>query len=95
MTEIEWLVRALVVGLGGWRLAHMLVEEAGPYDVFERIRQRAGVVPGEIEGFWGLLLACIYCTSVWTASGLWLAWEIHPALAAIPAAWAIAVLPSR
>ena len=51
----------IVASLGVWRLAHMLKYEAGPWDVFIRIRERLG------NGFLGKLMDCIWCSSVWLA----------------------------
>lgn len=95
MSDFEWLLRAVTAGLGGWRLALMLVVEDGPWDVFRRLRERAGIRPGEIDGFAALLLACLWCTSVWTATALFLLAEVHFALAALPAAWAVALIADR
>lgn len=75
----------------------MLSYEAGPWDVFERLRRAAGIPdgPGEIVGFLPLLLSCIWCLSVWMATAMWLAWEVHPAIPALVAAWAVAILVER
>ena len=48
--------------LGVWRVTHMLNAEDGPGRIFVRIRKLAG------NGFWGSLLDCFYCLSVWTAA---------------------------
>jgi Protein of unknown function (DUF1360) len=51
----------LLGSLGVWRLTHLLVVEDGPWRVAVRLRQSAGV------GFFGDLLACFYCLSLWIA----------------------------
>jgi len=52
----------LVVGiLVVWRLAHLLYAENGPWDSMVRLRSAAGA------GFWGGLLDCFYCLSLWMA----------------------------
>jgi hypothetical protein len=48
--------------LSVWRVTHLLYGEDGPWDLFVRLRQQAG------EGFWGQLLDCFYCLSVWIAA---------------------------
>jgi hypothetical protein len=48
--------------LSVWRVTHLLYAEDGPWDLFVRLRQHAG------EGFWGKLLDCFYCLSVWIAA---------------------------
>jgi hypothetical protein len=53
-----WLVLAT---LGVWRVTHLLQAEDGPGDVCVRLRQWAS------NGFWGKLLDCFYCLSIWVA----------------------------
>jgi len=45
-----------------WRSTHLLNAEDGPWEVVVRLRRGAG------EGFWGQLLDCFYCLSVWIAA---------------------------
>ncbi len=55
-------VYVLLAGaLGVWRLTHLLWGEDGPWDLLARLRRRAG------DGFWGNLLDCFFCCSVWVA----------------------------
>lgn len=54
--------QGLVLGiLAVWRITHLLAEEDGPGDVLVRLRRGAG------DGFWGDLLDCFYCLSLWIA----------------------------
>jgi hypothetical protein len=62
------LYRLLLGVLCVWRLTHLLQAEDGPWDVVVRLRQAAG------NGWWGRLLDCFYCLSLWIA---------------VPIAWAI------
>ncbi len=60
--------------LAVWRLTHLLSKEDGPWDMVYRIRRAAGA------GFFGNLLDCFYCLSIWVAVpfGIWLGnswWE--------------------
>jgi hypothetical protein len=48
--------------LAVWRITHLLNAEDGPWEVVVRLRRIAG------EGFWGQLLDCFYCLSVWIAA---------------------------
>jgi hypothetical protein len=57
----EWL-RFLVAALATWRVTHLIVYEDGPWDVIARLRSRAG------SGFFGRLMDCFYCTSIWAAA---------------------------
>jgi hypothetical protein len=45
-----------------WRITSFLQAEDGPWDVVIRVRRLVG------EGFWGRLLDCFYCLSVWIAA---------------------------
>jgi len=45
-----------------WRLSHLLACEDGPFDVVVLLRKRAG------KGFFGGLMDCFYCLSVWIAA---------------------------
>lgn len=47
--------------LAVWRITHLLQAEDGPWDVVVRLRARAG------DGFWGALMDCFYCLSLWIA----------------------------
>ena len=47
--------------LAVWRITHLLAAEDGPFDLVVRLRRRAGA------GFWGGLLDCFYCLSLWIA----------------------------
>ena len=51
-----------------WRITHLLSKEDGPFDLVYLLRKKAGA------GFFGSLLDCFYCVSVWVAFpfGLWL-----------------------
>ena len=47
--------------LAVWRFTHLLVAEDGPFRGLVWLRLKAG------EGFWGTLLDCFYCLSLWIA----------------------------
>lgn len=57
----------IIEALAVWRLAHLIVYEDGPGDIFWRIRKAAGA---EDEGSLSNLakgLTCIWCVSMWAA----------------------------
>jgi Protein of unknown function (DUF1360) len=56
--KFYWL---LLGALAVWRVTHLLAGEDGPWDLVLRLRQAAG------SGFWGRLMDCFYCVSVWVA----------------------------
>ena len=47
--------------LSVWRITHLLNAEDGPGKILVRLRRLAG------SGFWGELLDCFYCLSLWVA----------------------------
>ena len=63
--HVFWLIVGI---LGVWRITHLLHAEDGPWDVVVGLRRRAG------GGFWGRLLDCFYCLSLWVASPF--AWSL-------------------
>jgi len=53
----------LVLGtLVVWRITHLLNAEDGPFDLCVRLRRGVGA------GFWGGLMDCFYCLSLWVAA---------------------------
>jgi len=64
----------LILILATWRLSSLLVSEAGPGDVFARLRHWAGVRYDDVGQPYGInLLArglvCVWCVSVWIGAG--------------------------
>lgn len=55
------LYRLLLGVLCVWRITHLFQAEDGPWDVVANIRRAAG------DSFWGRLLDCFYCLSLWVA----------------------------
>ena len=54
--------------LAVWRITHLFTAEDGPGEVLARLRRLAG------DGFWGRLLDCFYCLSLWAAAPV--AWQL-------------------
>jgi hypothetical protein len=52
----------ILTALAIWRVTHLLACEDGPADVVVRVRARLG------ESFWGMLMDCFYCLSLWVAA---------------------------
>ncbi len=55
-------VEIVLAILATWRLSHLLSKEDGPGDIIFRIRVRLG------NGFWGKLMDCFKCLSLWVAA---------------------------
>lgn len=47
--------------LAVWRIAHLLALEDGPFDLVFKLRRAVG------QGFFGKLLDCFLCLSLWVA----------------------------
>lgn len=62
------LYRLLLGVLCVWRITPLFQAEDGPWDVIASIRRAAG------DSFWGRLMDCFYCLSLWVS---------------MPVAWAI------
>ncbi|MBI2686882.1 MAG: DUF1360 domain-containing protein [Acidobacteria bacterium] len=64
MLRFYWLT---VGAFATWRITHLLHAEDGPWDLLVRLRRVAG------RSFWGGLLDCFYCLSIWVAAPISLA----------------------
>jgi hypothetical protein len=51
-----------ILVLGVWRATHLMAAEDGPGGILARLRKAAG------KGFFGRLLDCFYCLSLWVAA---------------------------
>jgi hypothetical protein len=51
----------IVILLAVWRVTHLVQAEDGPFDLVFRLRKLAG------NGFFGKLMDCFYCASMWVA----------------------------
>jgi hypothetical protein len=57
----------VIAALAIWRITHLLSKEDGPFDLVFKLRKQLG------QGFFGNLLDCFYCLSMWVAIpfGIW------------------------
>jgi Protein of unknown function (DUF1360) len=64
---METIFQFVLLSLVTWRISHLLSKEDGPFDIVFIIRKKAGA------GFFGSLLDCFYCVSIWVALpfGIW------------------------
>jgi hypothetical protein len=65
------LIYFIILSLAVWRLTKMFVDEAGPYKLIERLRNKI------INEPWSPL-HCFKCTSIWSAFFLTLL--LHPSI---------------
>lgn len=92
-------VAFLIIALAAWRLAVLLVAERGPFDAALRLREMAGIVhddEGEPVGIpettIARALACVWCSSVWTAMLTVAAWVYAPVVVVVLAAAGVAAI---
>jgi hypothetical protein len=57
MNSLEFILATLAV----WRFRHLIAAEDGPFELIAWLRRNAAT------GFWGRLLDCFYCLSIWIA----------------------------
>ena len=88
------MIEILMLGLACWRLSSLFVNEKGPFDMFVRIRKMAGIehtqdgIPfGWPNTFFGKLLECMWCFSVWVSAMLILAYIFLPKITMYFALW--------
>jgi hypothetical protein len=62
MSSANGFYSFLLGTLSVWRITHLLHAEDGPWEAVVWLRRLAG------DGFWGQLLDCFYCLSVWIAA---------------------------
>ncbi|MCD4734632.1 MAG: DUF1360 domain-containing protein [Bacteroidales bacterium] len=56
----EYIIFVIIV----WRLTHLISNEDGPFDFIIKLRKLAG------NSFFGKLMDCFYCLSIWIGLGL-------------------------
>lgn len=75
------MVDYLILALATWRVSSLLANEDGPYNVFGRLRNYAGVYYDDHSNAQGKnelarMLICLWCSSTWIglvlAAGYWL-----------------------
>lgn len=72
-----------ILVVAAWRLSCLIIYEDGPFDMLAKLRDLAGVHYDEYgtivgEGFFGSLLTCIYCLSVWVAVLIVILYSVAP-----------------
>lgn len=62
MDDLDVWLRFLLVVLAAWRVSSLLAYEDGPGHILLKVRHWLG------GGFWGRLMDCFDCLSVWVAA---------------------------
>ncbi len=89
---MDELARVLIVGLAGWRLAHLIIDEDGPLASLARFRGWLGLYDSGEQSGLQQLFTCVYCLSVWTSAAFWLLWGISVWIPGIMAASTVALI---
>ena len=96
MENGEWF-GLVVYTMATWRVASLLVNEAGPWGVFQWLRERAGIehdFSGEKtiipDRFLAGLFSCVWCASLWAAAG-WMIFDWFLPLLAVRVALVFAL----
>lgn len=74
----------IIISLAVWRISSLLVDEMGPYQVFELFRFTIGVRHNEQGTAYGLnefaeVFCCLYCLSIWVAMLTFILYALFPA----------------
>jgi len=77
------MLRLIELILACWRLSSLIVFEDGPFDIFGKLRNAAGVRYTEDTTPYGTnvvseAMTCLWCTSVWVALLLGFARMVKP-----------------
>ena len=77
---LEFLIMAAAV----WRVSSLLTYERGPGRIFERVRAGVGIKHNDgghpnvwPSTFWGEVLTCVWCMSLWVALGFVLLYAVN------------------
>lgn len=64
----------LIYGAATWRIASIITQECGPFHIFINLREKVGIIHDEEcvpiawpDTFFGELLSCVWCSSIWVA----------------------------
>ena len=67
-------LKLVVAVLATWRLSSLLVNEDGPFEMFDWLRKQIGVYLTDENdvplSFLGKLFECVWCISVWVGTGV-------------------------
>ena len=89
------LITFVILALATWRLASLLADEQGPFDMFARFRYWAG--ERWVDGRRGSNqfakgLICIWCVSMWVSIILVTLWFFYPASVIIMLPFALSAM---
>lgn len=76
-------MEVFILGLATWRLTSLLVNEEGPWNILGKLRHTIGIRYDErsekiATNVIASLVLCVWCSSVWIASFLVVAYLLFP-----------------
>jgi hypothetical protein len=79
------VIELILMAVATWRVSSMLVDEAGPADVFIKLRAKIGVSYDAFSqrvgtNLFSSLFLCVWCMSVWVGTGFYLLFRLHRGL---------------
>jgi len=79
------LMGLIAIILATYRISSLIVEEAGPFDMFVKFRELFGIrhdEAGQIncipDNVLANLCSCLWCVSIWAAGLVYLIWWLEP-----------------
>jgi hypothetical protein len=80
------LLEFVVLALATWRVSHLFTQEEGPFGIFTKVREKIGRIEHDADGivvmtpetFFGQLLSCVWCLSVWAGTFFFVAYYLFP-----------------
>jgi hypothetical protein len=75
------MIQLIIIAFAAWYVAHNVVQESGPLNVFGRVRSWAlkGKPNGAPKGSFAEVVTCIYCAAFWASAFIYAIWALTPA----------------
>jgi hypothetical protein len=79
---MDKVIELIIMAVSTWRVSSMLVDEAGPGDVFVKLRAKIGVSYNAFSERVAAnpvasLFLCVWCMSVWVGTGVFLLYRAN------------------
>lgn len=87
------MIELVIIWLAAWYVAHNIVQESGPFNIFGRVRawSAKGGVP---KGSFAEAITCIYCMAFWAGAFIYALWftPVQPVVYILAAAGGVLVV---
>ena len=79
---MDKVIELIIMAVSTWRVSSMLVDEAGPGDVFVKFRAKIGVSYDAFSNRVGTnlfssLFLCVWCMSVWVGTAIFILYRAN------------------